>query len=196
MLFSPVWSCCNAVHSSEASIRRHFKIENVLTGIILEAWFDFQDIKWASFLQEREVKVRSERKRGVKVSWENIEKMENTENMKRWKISSRLPKILYLWLKTFFLAIRWLKTLFFYGFYPDGLKNHNICTWRTWSLVSSNWENIKRNVGPCLWVGWCDCELQLKDIQDTGRAIGKVFLAVSLFKHFPQNVFRKHWQNP
>ena len=71
------------MHSSEASIRRHFKIENVLTGIILEAWFDFQDIKWASFLQEREVKVRSERKRGVKVSWENIENMENTENMEK-----------------------------------------------------------------------------------------------------------------
>ena len=40
-------------------------------------------MKWASFLQEREVKVRSERKRGVKVSWENIENMENTENMEK-----------------------------------------------------------------------------------------------------------------
>ena len=30
------------------------------------------------------------------------------------------------------------------------LKNYNICAWRTWSYVSSRWENIKRNVEP--WV--------------------------------------------
>ena len=29
------------------------------------------------------------------------------------------------------------------------LKKHNICTWRTWSWVSSRLESIKRNVGPC-----------------------------------------------
>ena len=29
-------------------------------------------------------------------------------------------------------------------------KNHNMRTWRTWSWVSSRWENFKRNVEPCL----------------------------------------------
>ena len=29
-------------------------------------------------------------------------------------------------------------------------KNHNMRTWRSWSWVSSRWENFKRNVEPCL----------------------------------------------
>ena len=28
------------------------------------------------------------------------------------------------------------------------LKNHHICAWRTWSWVSSGWENMKWNVEP------------------------------------------------
>ena len=34
----------------------------------------------------------------------------------------------------------------FYGIFDDSWKNHNIHAWRSWSWVSSKWENIKRNV--------------------------------------------------
>ena len=43
------------------------------------------------------------------VSWENTENLDNT---KRWKISTRWPETIYLWLKIFYLWIRWLKTLY------------------------------------------------------------------------------------
>ena len=33
-----------------------------------------------------------------------------------------------------------------------GQKYHNLRARRTWSLVSSKWDNIKRNVEP--WSGW------------------------------------------
>ena len=67
--------------------------------------------------------------------------------LKRWKTSSRWLKTLYLWFKT---RLFWLKTpSLFYGFYVDGPKHRNKRFRTTWSLVTK-WENIKRNVEPCL----------------------------------------------
>ena len=39
---------------------------------------------------------------------------------------------------------------FIYSIYGDGQKNYNKCARRTWPQVRSKWENIKRDVEPCL----------------------------------------------
>ena len=36
----------------------------------------------------------------------------------------------------------------------DGSKNHNIRAWRTWSWVSSGWENVKWLLHPCMFLTW------------------------------------------
>ena len=78
---------------------------------------------------------------------------------KRWETSNIWPKTLstydskhYIFKNQNTLIVHNMtENTLFYGFHGDGWKNLNICTWRTWSWVSSKWENIQQNIEPWIW---------------------------------------------
>ena len=69
-------------------------------------------------------------------------------------------------------------------------KNHNIRTWRTWSWVSSGWENVKWLLHPWLWhqqIFFCDvqqgerrrnCELRLIEKDKATLYMPDIFLCL------------------
>ena len=71
----------------------------------------------------------------------------------RWQdsnqTSNRWLKTLYLWFKILYSSNRWLKTLYITAFMLVVEKKHNICARRSWSWVSSRWENFIRFVDAC-----------------------------------------------
>ena len=62
-------------------------------------------------------------------SWENMETMENIESMGKIENINQMTKN---------------------SMYGHGWKENYIRAWRTLSWVSSRWENMMRNVEPCL----------------------------------------------
>ena len=74
---------------------------------------------------------------------------------KRWETSNIWPKTLSTYDSKYYIfknqntliVHNMTENTLFYGFHGDGWKNLNICTWRTWSWVSSKWENIQ----PWIW---------------------------------------------
>ena len=78
------------------------------------------------------------------VSWENMEIINQiTKNTLKMIQSTR-----FLTQKKTLFGHQKAQNTLFYVFYVAGRKNHKIHTGRTWSWVSSKWENIKRNVEP------------------------------------------------
>ena len=96
--------------------------------------------------------------------WENMEWVGRTwrtwrtwRTGKRWKTLTKWLKTPYSCFKTLHFVtqnalIVQLMTQNILQYLWQQLKNHNINihAWRTWSWVSSRWENIKRNVEPGL----------------------------------------------
>ena len=92
-------------------------------------------------------------------SWRTWKTWKTRRTGKRWKTSTRWIQIPYSWFKTLYFVtqntlIVKLMTQNILRYLWRWLKNHNINiqAWRTWSWVSSRWENIKRNAELWLWL--------------------------------------------
>ena len=87
------------------------------------------------------------------VSLENMENIENGENMEKmeninqmtWNTLLIIQNILFVTQNTFFGNQMTQNTLY-YSFYGDSRINRNRRARRTWSRVTSKWENIKQDV--------------------------------------------------
>ena len=76
-------------------------------------------------------------------TWKKVENI----NQRTWNTLLIIQNILFVTQNTFF-GNQMTENPLYYSFYSDSRMNHNRRARRTWSRVTSKWENIKQDVKP------------------------------------------------